>query len=101
MRRTICSATIVIVTTIITAGNSHGVGVANAAARAHPAQTKTATPAAGDACSLLTTQDAAAALGEKCYPCRWTEPTAGRSPPPPRRCRPSANPNAIMSPQDR
>lgn len=64
MQRTIRSATIVIVTTIITAGSSCGVGVANAAARANPAQTKTATPAAGDACSLLTKQDAAAALGE-------------------------------------
>ena len=64
MQRTICLATIVIVTAIVATGNSRGIGVANAAARANPAQTKTATPAVGDACSLLTKQDSAAALGE-------------------------------------
>ena len=64
MHRTIRSAAIVIVTTIVTAGISRGAGLANAVARADPAQTKAAAPAAGDACSLLTKQDAVAALGE-------------------------------------
>ena len=75
MQRTMRPAAIVIVTTIITGGLC-GVGVANAAARANPAQTKTATPAAGDACSLLTKQDAAAALGEAVS---GPQSTSGRS----------------------
>jgi hypothetical protein len=57
-------STIVIVATIITVGNSRGMGVADAAARANPEQTKAATSTPGDACSLLTKLDAAAALGE-------------------------------------
>lgn len=64
MPRTIWPAAIVIVTTIIAVGSSHGTGVANAAARAKPEQAKTAAPAVGNACSLLTKEDAAAALGE-------------------------------------
>ncbi len=58
MQRTIWSAVIVIITTIIT------VVVASAAAPVHLAQTKAATPSPGDACSLMTKEDAAAALGE-------------------------------------
>jgi hypothetical protein len=53
MPRTTCSASLVIITTLITTGYASGIVVANAAA-----------PAAGDACSLLTKKDAAAALGE-------------------------------------
>ena len=53
MRRSTCSARIVMVATIIAAALSLGVEVGNAA-----------TPTAGDACPLLTKEDAAAALGE-------------------------------------
>jgi hypothetical protein len=53
VRRSTCSARIVVVATIIAAALSLGVEVGNAA-----------TPTAGDACSLLTKGDAAAALGE-------------------------------------
>jgi hypothetical protein len=64
MQETIRSATLVIGIVIMTIGTSRGTGMANAAASGNPAQTKTTPPAAGDACSLLTKQDAAAALGE-------------------------------------
>jgi len=53
VRRSTCSARIVMVATIIAAALSLGVEVGNAA-----------TPTAGDACPLLTKEDAAAALGE-------------------------------------
>ena len=53
MHRTTYSARLVTVTTIIAAALSLGVAVARAA-----------TPAASDACSLLTKENAAAALGE-------------------------------------
>jgi hypothetical protein len=62
--RTVCSASIVLVASIFTAEYFPGVVVAHEAARANPAQAKPAAPATVVACSLLTKQDAAAALGE-------------------------------------
>jgi hypothetical protein len=53
MRRSTCSARMVAVATIFAAALSLDVGIGNAA-----------TPAAVDACSLLTKENAAAALGE-------------------------------------
>src|SRR5262245_36774951 len=70
MHRTIHSTIIVAITTVFALGCSRDVAPGsaaapgNAAAPASPAQTKEAPPPAGDACSLLTKQDAAAALGE-------------------------------------
>ena len=61
MPRSIRSARIAIIATLIT--SSYWL-VASAAETDNPAQTKAAPPAPGDACSLLTKQDAAAALGE-------------------------------------
>lgn len=64
MQRTTWSAAIVIVATIITTGYSREAIVANAAAPVRLAQAKAATPSPAEACSLLTKEDAAAALGE-------------------------------------
>lgn len=63
MRR-VTSVSLVIVAMILAAGSSRDFAVADAAGRASLVQAKTAPPALGDACSLLTMQDAAAALGE-------------------------------------
>src|SRR5438128_95983 len=64
MRRTIHSTIILIATTVTTVGYSRGGAVADAAPPADRAQTKTATSAGADPCTLLMKQDAAAALGE-------------------------------------
>jgi hypothetical protein len=64
MPGTLHSACLVIVTTIITAVFSSGFGAANAAAPTEQAQSTTATSGPSDACSLLTKEDVAAALGE-------------------------------------
>ena len=64
MRRLIRSAAIAIIAAVITSANYLAVVVAAAAESNNPAQTKAATPAPSEACSLLTKEDAAAALGE-------------------------------------
>jgi len=64
MRKSISSASIATIATIITSAFGLTVVEAAAAESDNPAQTKPAMPAPGDACSLLTEQDAAAALGE-------------------------------------
>jgi len=64
MRRLIRSAAIAIIAAVITSANYLAVVVAAAAENDNRAQTKATTPAQSDACSLLTKEDAAAALGE-------------------------------------
>ena len=64
MRRSIRSTGIAIIASILTSAYGLAVVEAAAAESNNPAQTKAATPAPGDACSLLTKEDAAAALGE-------------------------------------
>lgn len=63
MQRPNRSASMGIVATIITAGYLCGAIVATAVP-SNPTQTKAATPAQGEACSLFMKKDAAAALGE-------------------------------------
>lgn len=64
MRRSIRSVGIAIIAAVITSANCLAVVVAAAAENDNRAQTTATTPAQGDACSLLTKEDAAAALGE-------------------------------------
>jgi hypothetical protein len=64
MQRAVWPAATVIVTAIVAVGTSRGMGAANAAAHENPAQAKSAASAGSNACSLLTKEDAAAALGE-------------------------------------
>ncbi len=64
MRRSIRSASIATIATIITSAFGLSVVVAAAAEGDNPAQSNAVAPAPGDACSLLTKEDAAAALGE-------------------------------------
>ena len=64
MRKSIYSASIATIATIITSAFGLAVVEAAAAETDNPAEMKPATPAPGDACSLLTKEDAAAALGE-------------------------------------
>jgi hypothetical protein len=64
MRSSIRSACVVTIAVVTTSANCLAVVVAAAAENDNRAQTKATTPAQDDPCSLLTKEDAAAALGE-------------------------------------
>jgi hypothetical protein len=64
MRRSIRSTGITIIAAVITSSNCLAVVVAAAPENDNRMQTKAAAPGQSDACSLLTKEDAAAALGE-------------------------------------
>jgi hypothetical protein len=64
VRRSIRTTGTAVITILIASAYALAVGTAAAAENDKPAQTEAAAPASGDACSLLTNPDAAAALGE-------------------------------------
>ncbi len=76
MQKTIRSTAVIFVATILSAVSAPRATAASAAQRGAPPQSSPSTTGAGEACSLLSMQDATAALGE---PVKGPVSTAGRS----------------------
>jgi hypothetical protein len=76
VQKTIRSTAVIFVATILSAVFAPRAAAASAAQRGAPPQNSPSTTGAGEACSLLTMQDASAALGE---PVQGPRSTAGRS----------------------
>jgi hypothetical protein len=76
VQKTIRSTAVIFVATILSAAYAPSRAAAGAAQRGAPPQSSPSTTGAGEACALLTMQDATAALGE---PVKGPTSTAGRS----------------------